>query len=218
MPYDMIAAEYDYSSDSDLDEDETADVDMGVLKEDSGSEDANYAEARNSAPIAIPSTKNEAALPMLTTPLATPSKVIPVKDVAYKTWKAMIYYLYTSNINFTPLSSRKTGKIGAENANVPSLAASPKSIYRLAKKLELTALCDLAKTEIESQLSEDIIVEEVFSTFTSQFPEIRKLELAFLFMHWDTLKSSAALQGMMRRAVRGEILHAEDVVLDIMAH
>ncbi|KII83734.1 hypothetical protein PLICRDRAFT_58201 [Plicaturopsis crispa FD-325 SS-3] len=201
----MDAAEYDYSSDSDLEEDadaESPDIDMEVSDGDSGS--------INQDP-----PRYDAILQTSARSLANPPRVVYVKDVAYKTWKAMIYYLYSSNITFAPLSSRK---IGVEKTALPSIATSPKSTYRLAKKLGIESLCSLAKAEIESQLSEDIIVEEMFSKFTSQFVDIRKMELEFMLKHWDQVKTSAALQSIMMRTMQGELPHAADVVLDIIRH
>ncbi|KII83733.1 hypothetical protein PLICRDRAFT_439586 [Plicaturopsis crispa FD-325 SS-3] len=127
----------------------------------------------------------------------------------------MVYYLYTSKITFAPLSSRKTNEVANEKkTDVPCVVTSPKSMYRLAKKLELNGLCDLAKAEIKSQISEDNIVEEVFSKFTSRHVEIREMELEFLFKHWDTMKSSAALRSMLLK----QLPHTAVLVADIVTH
>ncbi|KII83702.1 hypothetical protein PLICRDRAFT_180053 [Plicaturopsis crispa FD-325 SS-3] len=227
LPEEPSIAAYDYASDSDLDEDEDEDdaglsdieVDSAASlpKSDAGSDDsANYDEARAAACPTPPACADEPKVELVAC-TRSPSKVIPVKDVAYKTWKAMIYYMYTSNLSFAPLSSRPPSE-DPEEDGIPSVKASPKSMYRLAKRLGLDDLCTAAKEDIEEQLSVDIIVAEVFSTFTAQFPEIREMELAFLFQHWEQLKASDALRGMIAKATRGELPHSTDVLMDIIAH
>ncbi|KAJ7159561.1 hypothetical protein C8R46DRAFT_814906, partial [Mycena filopes] len=93
-------------------------------------------------------------------------RVIVLKDTAFTTWKALIYYLYTRRVNFRPLKSE-----GPQEANstVKGPTCSPKSMYRLADKLGLEDLQGLALTAISSRLSETNILEEVFSSFTSVY-------------------------------------------------
>ncbi|KAJ7744157.1 hypothetical protein B0H16DRAFT_1560366 [Mycena metata] len=102
-------------------------------------------------------------------------RIVVLKDTAYRTWKALLYYLYTRQINFAPLRSENC--LGLETEDPQCLA---KSMYRLADKLGLEELKSSALQYIRSRLSEDNILQEVFSSFTSMYPTLQTLEIKFL--------------------------------------
>ncbi|KAH9938914.1 hypothetical protein B0H21DRAFT_51460 [Amylocystis lapponica] len=57
---------------------------------------------------------------------------------------------------------------------------SPKSMYRLADKYDLKDLKKLAKNNIKTKLSAYNILTELFSRFTSRYPEIFELQVQFM--------------------------------------
>jgi len=147
-------------------------------------------------------------------------KVVCVKDIAYVTWRAMIFYLFTSHISFAPLSSslRSRARSTCEREQGMPSKPSAKSMYRLADKLGLEDLCKLSLSHIQSQLSTDTILKEVFSAFTSCHKAIRDVELAFLFDHWEELRDSQQLRDTVKEVIRGDLPHASDVLTAIITH
>jgi len=124
-------------------------------------------------------------------------KTVVIKDCAYKTWEALIYYLYTDQIVFAPLS-----RDGLDNRSRPAFMASlqndqsshpcsAKSIYRLADKMYLPELQRRAFNHIKGQMSEKTILRENFSKFASRYPEIQKMEMTILARHFNILKTDA---------------------------
>jgi len=143
-----------------------------------------------------------------------------VKDAAYVTWRAMIFYLATSQISFAPLYSndRWRGRSATEIKHGINSTPSAKSMYRLADKLGLEDLCKLSLSHIQSQLSIDNVIQEVFTPFTSRYKTIRTVELAFIFDHWEELKNSQQLHEVLDNIIRGDLLHCKDVLAAILAH
>jgi hypothetical protein len=141
---------------------------------------------------------------------------IVVKDAQYLTFRALLFALYTDIIVFAPLASTyrneraqalkkdvdfpyptrrhylrskiPTRKTDAEkNAPFP---CSPKSLYRIADKLDLQQIKDQAFEAIKASLTAENVASELFSSFASLFPEVRKAEMAYLLEHWDTVSHS----------------------------
>ncbi|EKM56960.1 uncharacterized protein PHACADRAFT_160515 [Phanerochaete carnosa HHB-10118-sp] len=108
-----------------------------------------------------------------------------MRDFAYPTWKAFIFYLYTGDIAFAPLKSEVRTKPNSsdvarrENFTPSPPLCSPKSMYRLADELGLKDLKDRARRDIESKISEQNILVELFSSFTARYDEIRDMEVAY---------------------------------------
>ncbi|KAJ7744158.1 hypothetical protein B0H16DRAFT_995090 [Mycena metata] len=127
-------------------------------------------------------------------------RVIVLKDTAFQTWKALIYYLYTRRVNFRPLKSE--GPLETD-ITVRGPTCSPKSMYRLADKLGLEDLQALALAAISSRLSETNILYEVFSSFTSVYPVIRDLEVGVLTSNFSD-KASEGLLEMTQKICDGE--------------
>ena len=109
--------------------------------------------------------------------------------LTYRSFEAMIYFLYTGEITFAPLSSDPRHELPAEErtgdwsiGRVPSPSA--KSMYRLADKVPVTlllavhrlirfnslqydipALKEQAKAYIHINLAHCNIIDEIFSSF-----------------------------------------------------
>ncbi|KAK7008053.1 hypothetical protein R3P38DRAFT_3027177 [Favolaschia claudopus] len=168
--------DYDCMSDSDLDPDEEAEREG----EASISEDASIVVEHQG--LAFPDSN--LASPMSASQLLVTrrkGRVVVIKGHAFKTWHALLHYLYTNKIAFrTPDGSQQ------RPSNVPKCSA--KSMYRLADRFGLEDLKALALKSIKAQLSPDNIIHEVFSSFTSLYPEIVDLEVEFLLKHLPSLK------------------------------
>ncbi|KAL5519976.1 hypothetical protein ACEPAG_1636 [Sanghuangporus baumii] len=170
---------------------------------------------------------------------ATKHKVV-VRDVAYTTYRAVLYYLYTDSIIFAPLASSflvpssATGLSSShslpprpgegQNVNVARPAVhrensesgptsrtawirqwelqnpgnptpcSAKAAYRVADKLGLSDLKDRAFQHIVKSLTIHNVPYEMFSSFSSTFEDVRKMEVAFFLEHWNEIRASQSMQ------------------------
>ncbi|KAJ7159563.1 hypothetical protein C8R46DRAFT_1108599 [Mycena filopes] len=149
-PEETSFEDYGYASDSDLDSDSELDSD-GEENPPSVREDADGMEVSTQV---VPGRKSS----------GREGRVIVLKDTAFKTWKAFIFYLYTRQVNFRPLKSQ-----GLPQSTTNDPSCSPKSMYRLAEKFGLEDLKALALSSISSSLSETNILPEVFSAFTALY-------------------------------------------------
>ncbi|EPQ57175.1 hypothetical protein GLOTRDRAFT_127547 [Gloeophyllum trabeum ATCC 11539] len=155
--------EFEYESDSDLLE--PPDVNDFPADEPS---DVNPQEQVDSGAIGGLQRDNSSA----SSRGVTWGRSVVIKDVAYTTLKALIFYLYTGEINFAPLNSEKPSAIPRSVQDVDDVSppqCSPKSMYRLADKIDLPELKTLSAEAILGSLSEKNIIEEVFSKFTSRY-------------------------------------------------
>ncbi|KAI0826423.1 hypothetical protein BC629DRAFT_1456201 [Irpex lacteus] len=109
-------------------------------------------------------------------------RVLVIPDVAFRTLKAFIYYLYSGQVNFAPLSSwphlSSSNAMHASKAQEAPLC-SAKSMYRLADKYGLVALRDSARLDIASKLRAENIVTELRSSLTSTYEQIRDIEVNY---------------------------------------
>ncbi|KAJ7474207.1 hypothetical protein FB451DRAFT_1398200 [Mycena latifolia] len=119
QPKESFSEWYGYYSDSDLD-----------------SEDEEDEPSRSSSSVDAAESKAKTAREVLaSSSCGRTGRVVVLKDTAFKTWKALLYYLYTRRVNFRPLKG-KSRVFGLE---------------------ELQAL---ALASISSRLSEDNILQE----------------------------------------------------------
>ncbi|KAK7064970.1 hypothetical protein R3P38DRAFT_2827318, partial [Favolaschia claudopus] len=181
--------DFGYDSDSDLDSEEPEaeeDARMPAIEPTPQEEEGN-ATAQDAKLQVVPASGP------LVRQGARMGRVFVLKDTAYKTWKALLYYLYTRRINFRPLKSE-----GLQEETCLGPVCSPKSMYRLADKLGLEELRGLALESISSRLSEHNILQEVFSSFTSTYPVIQELEVRFLTSNFSE-KASEGLKEMTEK-------------------
>jgi len=160
--------------------------------------------------------------------LAAAGRTIFVEDAAYTTWHALILYLYTGNVSFKSLRSEIAvrGSTSPESPPTPAprnlrcqpgtVQCSPKSMYRLADKLGLPDLEFLAFEAIKASITEENVVQETFSSFTSRYHIIQELQIELLFDSLDNPQVSNDLQAIMGRVATGELPHSKDVVTAIM--
>nr|GAT50858.1 predicted protein [Mycena chlorophos] len=199
-----IVEEYDYSSDSDL-EDEDSDASSARVVstrmpfpetetdfEASGSGSASSAKA-------IEPSSDTLTLGM--------GRAIIIRGTAFKTWQALIHYLYTNKIVFSSTSGKAVAAING--------VCSPKSMYRLADKLGLEDLKAQSFAAIKTRLSTKTVVRETFSAFTSYYAEIQDAHIAFLLEQYADIEDDLDL--MLVRVAAGEFTHCADVLRKIVS-
>jgi len=105
---------------------------------------------------------------------------------AWKTWRAVLYYLYTNKITFGRLSSRpptsteegafvEVGYRQVESFQLPP--SSPKSVYTLACTIGLQSLRGLAFENFRSGIDSTNITQELLSPFSARHTTIRTMLL-----------------------------------------
>ncbi|KAK0234416.1 hypothetical protein EDD85DRAFT_843806 [Armillaria nabsnona] len=133
-----------------------------------------------------------------------------VNDAAYRTWKALLAYLYTREISFAPLKSNEIPRIATTDP------CSPKSMYRLAVKANLDGLQELAFENLRSQLTPSNIIAEVFSKFSGQYPKILDMEVKYLVDKFTDPLVYPQWQKKMAEVGRGECPHGTEVMNRVM--
>ncbi|KAI0748968.1 hypothetical protein BC629DRAFT_130392 [Irpex lacteus] len=130
---------------------------------------------------------------------------------AARTWQALVRFLYTGQIVFLPLRSRRT----LSDLKLPSnrIACSPKSMYRLAAKLQLHELQNLSKRAIMSDLSAENVVQEMFTDFAWRHREILKTEVALFREHTRDPVVRDELKKAIKSAASGQLRQGEVVLL-----
>ncbi|EIW63027.1 uncharacterized protein TRAVEDRAFT_69182 [Trametes versicolor FP-101664 SS1] len=141
--------------------------------------------------------------------------VVVIPDVAFKTFKALMYYAYTGEISFAALKSARLASGPAISPN-PALACSPKSMYRLADKYGMVELKDLAAKNIRSQLSSRNAMREVLSDFTARYPEVIRIETDFICGSNARLNCFSELPQWTEKLVGGELPHAGDALAELI--
>ncbi|KAJ7474211.1 hypothetical protein FB451DRAFT_1248326 [Mycena latifolia] len=200
-----ILEDYDYMSDSDLDTDDEGIEDDASIKTPRSHSHSVGVSTPASLAINIP-------LPLSRpqSPTRRMGRVVIVRGTAFKTWKALLYYMYTSKLDF---STEVVGQVVDDEYGVPRCSA--KSMYRLADKLGLDELKAVSLSSIRTRLSQKNIIQEVFSKFTSIYPEVQDVEVKFLLNNFPTLKEKVdtVLEGLCK----GERPHCGDVLRKIVA-
>ncbi|KAH9919572.1 hypothetical protein B0H21DRAFT_768098 [Amylocystis lapponica] len=233
---------YGYESDSDLeDEDEEHNIDDGwEIKSSSHPHTADEpgprpeceglvptrlttdgpvdqgVEANNNLPESADTMIKTA--PPISKDLSPTVRTVFVKDMAFKTWQAFIFYAYFGKVEFAPLRSQD-GTIRKEKGSwqtglYQAPLCSPKSMYRLADKYDLKALRELSKKDIKAKLTEDNILVELFSHFTSRYPEILELEIQFIRDDNNVkTKTLASLPRWVESVAAGHMPHSGEVLM-----
>ncbi|KAF8881375.1 hypothetical protein CPB85DRAFT_1340476 [Mucidula mucida] len=132
-------------------------------------------------------------------------RVIVMKDTAFATWEALIRYIYFNEIHFNSL-----GALPAQGG------CSPKSMYRLADKFGIQILKNLALENIKGQLSVRNVTGEVFSRFSSLYPEILQAEIEFLLNNCEDSSVHAGISRALQSLTTGEHDYRLDALQRIM--
>ncbi|KZT68030.1 hypothetical protein DAEQUDRAFT_812383 [Daedalea quercina L-15889] len=157
-------------------------------------------------------------------PHCATQRTLPITTVvgaASSTWEAFLFYLYTDAVVFTPLTSRGQDTRKAfiadykeKNPHRPA-PCSCKSMYRLAYKLGMAELKALALKDLGSQISKENVVAEVFTEFTSEYEEVKNVEVKVLKEHWAELKNTKQVLEIFVKIARGDIPHAAGIMAAI---
>ncbi|KAH8078387.1 hypothetical protein BXZ70DRAFT_961562 [Cristinia sonorae] len=207
---------YDYSADSDLEDD---DVDDGQIMS-LGSSEGKGQLAGDVTDINSLTSPTPQSSVMEENSKFKHCLVIP--DVALKTWRALIFYISTGRVEFAPLRSEGLEKrqefLSRHSTEHPLLPCpcSPKSMYRLADIVGLNELKAKAFDNLQSRLDSSKILNEVFSEFTSRYPDVVKAEVDHFCDSHMTATSLVRLEEKITIVVRGELPHAQPVIMDFM--
>ncbi|KAG1794219.1 uncharacterized protein HD556DRAFT_1443167 [Suillus plorans] len=202
--------EYGYASDSDLgEEDEEVDE---TVQNDPDEKCGNVSTER------MAHTTDENLVTK--EPQCTiPSRVL-VTDTAFKTWLALLYYMYTNEIAFAPLRSQGSSTARYCSLNEAPLC-SPKSMYRLACKIKHDRLQAKALAAIRSSLTEYNILREFSSSLTSRFPPIFEMEVETVFQLISTPTRRPIIRDfptLIPRIVGADLPYGAGIPLDTNIH
>ncbi|KAG1726733.1 hypothetical protein EDD22DRAFT_830786 [Suillus occidentalis] len=132
--------------------------------------------------------------------------------------KALLLYLYTDKIVFSPLKSQGPPRTDVETPNLStSWPCSPKSMYRLASKIRvrLDSLRDQAFRAIRSGLGSENIFQELSSSFTSKYPAILQLNVEVLLQHIASVPVIQNIPSLLRRIIDSQLPHGADIVIGL---
>ncbi|TBU29595.1 hypothetical protein BD311DRAFT_692770 [Dichomitus squalens] len=220
------AGSYDYSSDSDLDdEDDVFETPADFIglgraegeREGSSSVQATRCEAGTRGEERGEADWAEVTLPESKRVVMKPERVVVLKDVAYTTWKAFIFYTYFGELNFAPLASQlQKQAMKAESDTAP--LCSPKSMYRVAHKYNIPSLQKKAIEDIKAKLSPLNILEEIFTSFTSRYPDVRNMELEYLHSNMEDTGIQSRLPSWLRKLEQNQLPSgASDIFVSLFA-
>ncbi|KAF9779860.1 hypothetical protein BJ322DRAFT_1086930 [Thelephora terrestris] len=218
---------YDYSSDSDLEDDLSCSEDEEKPREDGATKSPLIKDKpelpqcpEGPSSQAPPTSSEDLRQPLQDTNegevdhqpssgLIRMGKVAVIRDMAALTFEAMIYFLYTGKITFAPFSSDSCYGIPAESKpgdwRIPRLPSpSAKSIYRLADKYDIPTLKEQAKAYIYESVTRCDIINEVFSSFSLSFPDILSMQVSQL-INKIKAESAGGSESGTRRQLRYKI-------------
>ncbi|GAA5907792.1 uncharacterized protein JCM6883_001891 [Sporobolomyces salmoneus] len=145
--------------------------------------------------------------------IPTHLRTVPIYGSSYKTYHALLTHLYTSQVNFAPLSSPFPSRsaylstVSIFRTLTPSLPppCSPKSLYILSHFLSIQELSDLALKAYVSSLTLDNALNELFSKFVQTYEEIREEVLKWVCEkdRWEVLRKKEKAREWRER-IRGE--------------
>ncbi|THV07387.1 hypothetical protein K435DRAFT_959965 [Dendrothele bispora CBS 962.96] len=189
-----VSWDYDYDSDSDFDPGEDFDDDIETHTTNPTVDSKSTSDIKVSTPSPENSTIPKVDPPRASAPAARQyiTRSMVLKSCAFRTWKALVLYLTTQRITFRKLSSQQSG---GRSRNRDS--CSPKSMYRLAHMIGMNELKQKAYEAIRSSVSETNVIEELTSSFTARYDEVRKFEIE-RFLDCDKKKFEVFCQKLSR--------------------
>ncbi|EIW83283.1 hypothetical protein CONPUDRAFT_81282 [Coniophora puteana RWD-64-598 SS2] len=210
---------YDYEEDSDVDEDEQQvleelvpePVDADTLTDhDSDCVTVEHSPTDSSCTTSDLASIQKALHQMYTQHLPT----YVITGVSHRTWRAFIYYCYTKQVNFASLTSMQT-QIDT-HASTQAPLCSPKSMYRLAMKLNIPTLAEKALRDLKTKLTVDNVLPESLSKFAATYPEVREITTSLLLKHRCTPEIIQSLPAQVERMLSGEMPHVKPVLLALL--
>ncbi|KAJ3487761.1 hypothetical protein NLI96_g3306 [Meripilus lineatus] len=214
---------YSYGEDSDIEDDYTG-LPMigssvsGDLKPEKDTNDTRSTpQDRSTSPSTAVEIKNkDVVLPDLILPSNSSANltsglrgnVIVKPDVAFNTLRALIFWFMTGKIAFAPLRSE-----GTTAPNDGPRSCSPKSMYRLASELDIDKLKELAIEDIKNKLSSKNILPELFSEFSSLYPEVLAMEINYIQTRADKKILREQFTSWSKDILAGNFPHAVPALL-----
>lgn len=236
----MTLDDYGYASDSDLEDDEVEDASQSPVSDGTATHEGNTSESddydydddlhivadvscKTDSTVGDPISADlpQAVAPITSAPYQRKQPVVNcrhilVRDTAFRTWKALLLYLYTNKIVFSPLKSQGQPRAHVEGPDPSALwPCSPKSMYRLGRKVRLDSVRDQAFGAIRSGLNAENILQELASSLTSQYPEILQMHVQVLLQHITSVPVIQNLPSLIRRIVDSELPHGGDIIIDL---
>ncbi|KAG1882433.1 hypothetical protein F4604DRAFT_1744055, partial [Suillus subluteus] len=228
----MTLDDYGYASDSDLEDEEVEKASQTLTNDKKGNtseSDENdddllvvadgSCEVDSAVRDPIPASPPQAVMPITSSPIqhtVVNCRNILVRDTAFRTWKALLLYLYTNKIVFSPLKSQGQPRAHVEGPNPSTLwPCSPKSMYRLGCKVRLDSVRDKAFDAIRDSLNADNILQELSSSFTSKYPAILQMQVQVLIQHIASAPVIQNMPSLIRRIVDSQLPHGADIIIDL---
>lgn len=236
----MTLDDYGYASDSDLEDDEVEDASQSPVSDGTATHEGNTSESddydydddlhivadvscKTDSTVGDPISADlpQAVAPITSAPYQRKQPVVNcrhilVRDTAFRTWKALLLYLYTNKIVFSPLKSQGQPRAHVEGPDPSALwPCSPKSMYRLGRKVRLDSVRDQAFNAIRSCLNAENILQELASSLTSKYPEILQMHVQVLLQHITSVPVIQNLPSLIRRIVDSELPHGGDIIIDL---
>lgn len=137
-----------------------------------------------------------------------------VKDAAFRTWYCLLHFLYMGTVEFSPLkSSGLHGYRGfySNTSRVPECSA--RSMYRLATKLNIDELRDLAFDSIRRDIDENNLLRELASGFTGRHPAVLEMELDLLSQKIASAPIVEGLPKLLTRISQKELSHGANIMI-----
>ncbi|GAA5844909.1 hypothetical protein JCM5353_000711 [Sporobolomyces roseus] len=162
--------------------------------------------------------------------LPTPNtfRQVNLKGIRYSTFKALLVYLDTGYIEFSPLSSSfpltappfATRRAYLEkrlnvHPNLP-LPVSPKSTYRLATLLDVPSLKILSLSSLKSSLTLSNAASELFSPLSISHEEVQSAIIEYVASNWPAIREGESYKEIVKRIKRDEIKGAGKVLVDLI--
>ncbi|GAA5909483.1 hypothetical protein JCM6882_002655 [Rhodosporidiobolus microsporus] len=147
-----------------------------------------------------------------------------MEDVSWVTLRAFIFYLYTCHIIFTPPASNFTVELHSltpasrplgilksrrmwllarckQSSDNESLqGVSPHAMYRLADKLDVPELKEMARRAIIAGFFPANVLYELISTFSHLHEEIQEAALRYACENWTLVKATPAFPRVIKEA------------------
>lgn len=120
---------------------------------------------------------------------------ITITQFSYRTYRAVLRYLITGQIDFAQIRSGRA----PYSQKRSQIAASPKSLHRLSHLLDLKALKKVALTSYRSQLATPNVLQELFGEVSRDFLEVREKGLHKAIIVWGDLKKSKEVKEAMEK-------------------
>ncbi|GAA5888852.1 hypothetical protein JCM6882_002877 [Rhodosporidiobolus microsporus] len=151
---------------------------------------------------------------------------VTITQTAFSTYHAILIYLQTGFIHFTPLTSSfpfpdfpsRTDFLSKSLADKPylPLPVSPKSAYRLAHLLQLDHLKGRALDAIYFSLSAANVAAELFSDTAIAYDEVRAEIAEVLKANWEVVKETDGWKERVEAIGRDEIQGGAAVLIEML--